>query len=249
MKTGACESCASSYTLKAASANDSDSEGSDSSDDEDESLISSSSEQVCASCYGTISNGVCTDCSSGNFFNAATQACETCESKTATCTSCALKTGVCSACSGSFELNAAKECKCKGVIEADGSCTPCTSGYYFDATNLACPTCASKTLNCATCDLTSGVCNTCGPTFTLDDKKNCNKCYGVIHANDQTCEQCATGNFFDADTSSCAACSTKTSNCATCGLVDGQCATCQSGFYIDTDTFTCLSNPICTDDI
>ncbi|CAG9324923.1 unnamed protein product [Blepharisma stoltei] len=128
------------------------------------------------------------------------------------CSTCDVSGNACNTCIDSVrmeQVSSTLTCQCKGNQIANiGSCT-CPSSNYFDSSN--CEACGDL---CAACDDSTGKCNTCINTATMEPSgtylKTC-KCKGTQQYSSLTKSCSCTLGYFDGST--CQSCTTLCSSC------------------------------------
>jgi proprotein convertase subtilisin/kexin type 5 len=154
-----------------------------------------------------------------------------CSSNCTACTSKSSKeSSVCNTCASGFTLVEGR-CRCYGTV-ANGVCTPCAEGTYFDSDTKSCPTCESKTPHCSTCALKGGDCQTCTSPYELNSEYETCVCPAGTFDTGTDCitlTECPVGEYNDIVNNTCVACG---ANCDACENGTGACTTCNETYPI-----------------
>jgi hypothetical protein len=174
------------------------------------------------------------DCNSGFMAVSNTSRCSSCHYTCLTC-SAANSNTACLTCENTTRVLTGTSCPCKTGLTDSGQAlcygTTCTALQYIDSTGA----CASCHYSCATCNITSTRCLTCGAGRTLSGTScPCNA--GTYDSGVATCTAC---------NSNCSECTINATYCTACAntatrsVVGGQCL-CSVGFF-DTGAAACTA--------
>jgi len=141
------------------------------------------------------------------------------------CATCNSANGFCQSCSPGYRWNN------NNTIINGNACTLCSIGTYsLGNLGLQCLTCIDS--SCATCSLTTGVCQSCNAGYNWNN-------LNVILSN--ACTLCLAGTFSLGGTAQCQSCIN--AQCASCNPRTGFCTSCQPGHRYNGSAI--LSENVC----
>lgn len=221
MVTGACLSCYSGYVLASNGTCD----------------LNQNQSVSDPNCNQFNTNGVCTKCSNGYYFNNL----NVCIKIDDNCKSFNIASAICVGCYPGYDLNNLNQCieSVSNITDPNcaqfngNTCIKCSFGAIFDGNGV----CQIVNPNCKSFNNVTGTCLECYSGYQLNSTKACIKSAVQPNSNvycanfsGSICLKCAVGSYFNSQ----GQCILFDSSCQTSSIINGYCLTCYPGYQLNS---------------